>query len=115
MRTREEKILLAMGVLAASAAAAIPSFMVPPFRETYATLGIEPSFIARPFLEHGLILWLLPRFSRGVALLAHTASKRTDLVPDRHHQSCCHGSPADSGHVPTDLLDPCDVLKGNET
>lgn len=76
MRTREEKILLVIGLLAAMAAAAIPFSMAPPFREAYAHIGIEPPFITRLFLQPTPLFWLLPFASLAVWLYWPTARRR---------------------------------------
>lgn len=76
MRTREEKILLAIGLLAAAAAAAVPFLVVPPFRETYANLGIEPPFVTRLFLQYGPVFWLLPFASLAAWLYWPTRPRR---------------------------------------
>lgn len=60
MPTINNKPALAIGMILAALVPAIASWVVPGFRETFASFGAELPLLTRFFVNHTVTLWMLP-------------------------------------------------------
>ena len=60
MRSKGDKVALAVGVLCAAIAATIPPLLVLQFREVFVSFGADLPPLTELFIHYNLALWLLP-------------------------------------------------------